>query len=224
MKNIIALLLVFGSTVLVGQSFESLDAFNSVKISGNIEAVLKKSDNNGVEVEMLEGEREKLKLSVEEGRLFMKIKSNGWSSKGKAKVTIFYNGAISSVNMSAGSRVSSTEELTGDKIKIDVSSGASAEIGLSVTKAVLSVSSGGSLNASGDANKVNVECSSGGSVVAMDLKAKKVNAEVSSGGSIKVYAMESINAEASSGGSIVYGGNPKDVNEDKGYSGSIEKY
>jgi len=224
MNKILTLcLFAFFSATLLAQ-VETLDlaTFTSIDAAAGVEVSIHEGDSKA-EINLIRGNREDLVVESKSGRLKIKFKSKKWgfgSNNRKAKIKVFTNGAIESVEASSGASVYSDITLNSDKFYGGASSGASISLGLEARSVELDVSSGASLSVDGTANYVNVDASSGASLNAAKLEARDVKADASSGASVKVWSTESIDADASSGASIRYKGNPKDKKISAGkYSG-----
>lgn len=217
-----ATLLLF-STSMYAQT-QSLKDFDGIQVSGNLDVTLVNSNNNSLDVEMVKGDSDNLVTEVQGNTLVLKVKSNWFGSKTKANITVYHDG-VSSMDVSAGAYVHTSDTMSGDKMSVEVSSGAKCNASVDVATLTIEISSGASSTIKGSSNKQTVEVSSGASYNGQMLESDDTSVDVSSGASAKVWANEKINAEASSGGSIQYKGDPSISNVESGkYSGgSIRK-
>jgi len=229
MKNLIFLLLTTASllafTTKADPEVRELEKFNSIDVSGSYDVTLVQSDQHRVEIEMIKGDIEKCDISVKSGTLNLKFKRKGfkWGNNVKARVTIHYSN-IKSLEMSAGSKVKTDGDIDAEAFLLDVSSGASATIGIKTNMLEVDLSSGSRAKLSGSADTQKVDVSSGSAYSASRLQTKKSNIDASSGAAAKIWVTKELTAEASSGGSIKYRGEPEKENFDVGkYSGGSIK-
>ncbi|MBL0099195.1 MAG: DUF2807 domain-containing protein [Saprospiraceae bacterium] len=206
---------------------KNLSCFTSLSTSGNVQVTLKRADQCKADYKVTKGTEDDLVLEVKNEVLTIKIKSkiSGlWNqSSTKAQVTVYYRN-LTDIDCSAGSGISSIEEIVTEKMDIDASSGASCQIKLKSNLLSVNTSSGSSVKITGYAQNASYDVSSGAKIEAGNMITEKVDANVSSGGSISLHASKSLKADASSGGSIKYKGNPVNKNIDSGMSGSISAY
>jgi len=219
---IIGLLVSTFFTLNAQESFNLTD-FNSIKVSGNIEAELIPSSTNKVVITDYDGDFIEWSVKGSFFKIKTKSKWNSWSKKKRFKVQIYFTKELTSVGSSASAAIESSATLKGKQINIDASSGSQIELNCNYEFIDVDASSGASVNLAGTANRQSADVSSGATYEGFSLKCKKTQAEASSGASADVNASESLDASASSGGSIGYRGNPSQVSKNKSSGGSISK-
>lgn len=85
----------------------------------------------------------------------------------------------------------------------------------------MEVSSGASMELGGACNALNLEISSGANFDGEDLRCATAMVEASSGASVDAFASQLADGEASSGASVTFHGQPKQVREDTSSGGSV---
>lgn len=228
MKIFIKFCLFFFITLSLNSSFaqntRKVDYFNKVSASASVKVKLIKSDEQRVEYKMLKGDEDRLITEVKNDRLIVKIKNKAfnWNNNTKAAVKVYYT-ELEAVSASAGATVKAEEPITGERVDVEVSSGAVMDVEVEASKVKAEASSGSRLLIEGSAEKGAFEVSSGANIDAVTLVCDNVKAEANSGGRMKVHANKKLHAEANSGGSIRYKGNADYVDSDSGWSGKVKK-
>ena len=215
----------FLTIVSFGQS-KSLSAFTSISTSGSVSVELIKGASPKAEYTILKGNEEDLIIEVNNGELFVKIKSKNksWTGSGtKASVKVYYQ-TVNKIECSAGSSIAAYSEIDAASMEIGASSGANCQVKVKAKDLDVDASSGSKISISGTSKSAKYEASSGSKIDASANESETVNADVSSGANVTAYATKSITADASSGGSIKYKGNPETKNINTGMSGSVNSY
>jgi len=123
--------------------------------------------------------------------------------------------------VSSGAEVYSENTFSSDKLVINASSGAHANMDLIVEDLRCEGSSGSEMKLTGEAVDFSVSTSSGSNIDAYRLSARNCNANATSGSNIKVMVTESFKARATSGAGISYKGHPKHAEKNSNSGGSI---
>lgn len=214
--------LFVSSQLLIAQS-KSVDAFNSIEISGNISAELIQSSDEKVEYKLIKGDAKNLVIMNKGNSLIVKTKG-GWTNGGKtsAKVVIYYK-SIDDLEISSGSSVSAEDIINANDFDLEISSGSTCTLALSTGKLDLEVSSGSTLSLEGSADMADVEVSSGSSLRAPDFVVQSADVEVSSGSTAQLGVTKELVGEVSSGSTLRYSGEPSKVDVEKDMSSSFSK-
>ena len=228
-KQLISLsLFALSSTLLLAQVENiELKSFDRIDIATGVEVEILQGPPRA-EVRMIKGDFSDLVVKVRDSELTLKFKSQNWgwnNGNRKAKIKVYTDRGLKSLEASAGATVYSDLDFEVDVFKVSVSSGASAELGIEAEKVKAKASSGATLHIEGSTTRLVVDASSGATLNAKKLNAESVDADASSGASITVWASEDISANSSSGASVKYKGNPpsKDLSASKYSGGSIRK-
>jgi hypothetical protein len=173
--------------------------FDELDISSGVEVKYETANTYSVIALFQSGGPEDMKIRQDAGRLYIarKMKS-GWGDNLRVTVRVT-SPELSAVEASSGSSIEATG-IDAEDFKLNVSSGASAEL-------------------SGTCNALELKVSSGGDADAKDLRCLQLTAKASSGGAATAYATESATSKTSSGGSIGVWGNPPDRTSNHSISG-----
>lgn len=194
--------LAVGAAGLAAAQTESLDlpGFDGVDVSAGQTVIFSQGPTQSISVEMIRGELSDMKIEVEDGDLVVRPKSRSWGRKGPRAAVTVVAPALSRIEASSGS--SFEGDFTGERVSVDLSSGATVTL-------------------SGACEAIDIDSSSGSSLSAKGFECKRATVEASSGSSVSAFASDSVSADGSSGSSIkVYGG-AKDVNSDKSSGASV---
>lgn len=228
MKNLIVPILVcflsISAVNILAQSTREISNFDRISVSSSVKVELIKADAPKLEYKMTSGSDEKLITEVKNNRLIIKIKNGMFNRNNntKANVKVYYT-SLSGIELSAGSAVKSSGTIKSDKLIVDASSGARADLDVEAAAVGVEASSGSKVSIDGSAEKGKFEVSSGANINASNLICEKVKAEASSGGQIRAHVDKELTAEASSGGTIRYKGSVEYTNTDSGWSGQISR-
>jgi hypothetical protein len=223
MKKLLSLLLV--SILAVGALAQekviydanvekrTIAAFHAIKVSEGIHLMLKQGNEDALAISAEKPEYAKaVKTEVVNGELRISIKQDmekWWKqlrSKGvQVKAYVSFKN-IDQLNASSGVKATIDGSLTGSKLEVDLSSGASLSGELAVTTLDMELNSGAKCNVKGRAANLSVEASSGAHFNGYDLSATNAKADASSGGKVELSVGKDLAASASSGGAITYKG------------------
>jgi hypothetical protein len=198
----------------------NLRSFNEVSISEAIKVELFKGRTEKAEIEVTGTDAENVLTEVSGDRLKIHMASGNWKNV-TAFVRLTYRN-LEEINVSSAASVSSESAISSDRMEMDVSSAAKADLIFKVGQMEVDVSSAANLKAEGEVDEIEIDVSSAGSMSAYDLKCKAADLAASSAGSIKITVTERIDARASSGGSIRYKGKPEQERVSSSSGGSIK--
>ena len=215
----------------------SFTAFTQTAIIKNIGDYSILKVYNGIDVELIKSEEQKLEISGEKAEM-VKIKSVNNTLKlslpfslkpennladGKVLIKLYYNNNIDIIDANEGSTITGKDF---NQSKLEVNSQERAFINLTsqVSYLKVRVSSGGIIKLSGTAKnqEVNIDLYGVYNGFAMKIVG---NSDVFAGTGAKaeILAGETLSARVNFGGSIFYKGNPEIVKEKKVIGGIIQK-
>lgn len=197
----------------------NLSSFSEISVSEAIKVELVKGNTEKAEVEVSGTDAENVLTEVSGGRLKVHMASGNWKNV-DAYVKVTYR-SLEEIDVSSAGRVSTESAITSDRMEMDISSAAKADLIFNVGQMEVDISSAGSLNAEGEVDEIEVDVSSAGSMSAYDLECKTADLAASSAGSVKITVTQQIDARASSGGSIRYKGNPDKERVSSSAGGSV---
>ncbi len=225
MKNIIAIVLFFGATIVaIGQDSETRDvaSFSGIKSAEGIDVYLKKGNKESLRVEVSGTSLSNVLTEVSGDFLKIHMRENRNRGSVNVKVYVTYV-AIDKISASSASNVYGQEPIKSNRLYVNASSAASVDIAIDVQSIEVSTSSAADVELKGRAGSADYEASSAGEIDAEDLTAENVKASASSAGSIRLSVSKIFDGRASSGGSIRYRGNPSKSNTDASSGGSVRK-
>lgn len=205
----------------------NLSGFHAIKISQGIKLLMKQGDKEGVAVSAAsKEERDNIKTEVFNGVLKIyydtKWYKNSNSNGKKLRAYVSFK-QIDRLEGSSGSSTIVEGNMTGNNMKIELSSGADFKGAVDGSSLTIDGGSGATAHVSGKVQSVSIEASSGAGVYGYELVSDKCDADASSGGVIQVSVNKELSAEASSGGDIRYKGNGVITKVSTGSGGSIKK-
>jgi hypothetical protein len=223
MKKIIltlsGLCIVF-SVFAQSRETRNLGSFNEVSVSEAIKVELVKGSSEKAEIEVSGTDAENVLTEVSGDRLKIHMASGNWKNV-TAFVRLTYKN-LEEIDVSSAASVSTESTISSERMEMDVSSAAKADLIFDVGQMELDVSSAANFKAEGEVDEIEVDVSSAGSMSAYELECKAAELSVSSAGSIKITVTERIDARASSGGSIRYKGKPEKERISSSSGGSVK--
>jgi hypothetical protein len=205
----------------------AVSGFHAIKISQGIQLMMKQGNTEAVAVSAASKEdRDDIKTEVVNGVLKIYFDTKwykGWNSNGKKLKAYVSFKQIDMLHGSSGSITTIDGSMSGDNMKIELSSGADFKGAVEGKSLTIDGGSGATAHVSGKVQSVSIEASSGAGVYGYELVSDKCDADASSGGVIQVSVNKELSAEASSGGDIHYKGNGVITRVSTGSGGSIKK-
>ncbi len=213
-------LLLMTSLALEAQKEYSLDDFDELSVSGNIELILEKGNANKISFRVENGDDNDLYAKVSRGELKIKLNDGIYRKDEKAFVTLTYN-TLRSVTGHAGSYIISRAPITIDQLATKAHSGSRVELELNVNAVQGGAYEGGVLELTGQTISQKMAANTGGVYEGFGLDCQNSYIKASTGGVAKVMATEKLDARASLGGSIEYRGDPEELSQSTSLGGSI---
>jgi len=202
----------------------NLQTFESLTVSTDIDVELVKAETNRATFELENADMKDLIIKQEDGDLSINFKSGFFSGNNKdrkATVTLYYNGSISNINLSAGATVKASESIESNTITATVSSGAFLCVPVICTEFQIDINDGGAACIDGETFREVVRLSNGSQYKGDELKSKKLDVQATTGAMATVLTDGKFMAQAEGGAEIVYAGNPQQTIIDAGYTGSV---
>jgi hypothetical protein len=233
MKNLFSTSIVFlfvsvFSFIFAQESeVRKFSGFHGVAASASVDAELVKGSENKVTITVENYELEDVETEIEGGVLRVGMKSKGWNNgswkKRKVHALIEYNGELDHLSVGASADLIAKNVISGDKLKIEVSSSGDMTLEVDVKELYANVSSSGDLNIRGKANRAKVVASSSADFEGSDLEVDEAELIASSSADITIHVNNSLKATASSSADIEYSGNPSVKDITKSSQASVSK-
>jgi hypothetical protein len=193
--------------------------FVRINASRGLDIYITKSKHTSLEVEADENLHELITTEVRDGTLHITATKNIWGASAK-KIHLSAD-FINEIKVSSGAEVYSENTFSSDKLVINASSGAHANMDLNVDDLRCEGSSGSEMKLSGEAVEFTVSTSSGSNIDAYRLSARSCNANATSGSNVRLRVTETFVGKATSGAGIKYKGHPKRVDKSNNSGASI---
>lgn len=220
MKNILTVTGLFLLAQLTfGQVEKQVSDFTILKVYDKIPVKLVQS--NSTKVEINGSQAEDVEVSQKNSEVKIKLSGTKIMQGDNVSVTVYYK-TLNEIQASQGSRISSDDELSNDKLNLTSNEGSVVKLNLDVNKLDLKTNSGGELHLTGKTDFLSVITNTGGQILAENLKAKNVEVTANAGGHAYVYASDSVEAKTRAGGVIHIHGNPKEKKDKKIAGGMID--
>ncbi len=185
-----------------------LSAFNSIKAKGNVEVIVRYSDQFSYSVD--NPDMNKITLKVKDNCLIVKRKGGIKESR---KIFIVNGNSISRVSTSSGARVTLDSLTTTDTILLAALTGSEIRAKVHNSHVTGKASGGSFILLSGATKRLLVTCRQGSTIRANELNCNKAYLIVTLGSFIAVNASPAVSGKVTTGSELkIYGGSsPKDV-------------
>lgn len=222
MKKILLFVAFLASNLMSAQTTitKNLGDFDKLKVYNGIDVELIKSDEQKLEIT---GEKaEKVKVKNANNTLKLTLKFPDLSADGKVTVKLYFNRDIKIIDANEGATITGKDF---DQAQLEVKSQERAFVNLVIKTKHLKIksSSGGIIKLSGSSKNQDIDVDLYGVYHGYGLVVSdNTSIRAGSGAKAEVSAGETLNAKVSFGGSIFYKGNPE-VIKDKKVAGGIIK-
>ena len=224
MKKVLFIFALFAFHLTISAQttiIKNIGDFDVLKVYNGIELELIKSDEQKIEIT---GEKaEKVKVKNSDGTLKISLKFPDLSADGKVTIKLFYNRDIQVIDANEGSTITGKGI---DQTYLEVKSQERALINLVINTKHLKIksSSGGIVKLTGNSKNQDIDLDLYGIYQGYDLKVTdSTSIRAGSGAKAEVSAGEILNAKVSFGGSIFYKGNPEVIKDTKVAGGIIKQ-
>lgn len=223
MKNNILFLFLLSSCMVVSQTTISkkLGDFQKIKVYNGINLELIKSNEQKLQIKGEKGSKVKVKNT--NGILKISLKFPKINAKGKVNLKLFYNKNILVIDGNEGAIITG-KEIDQKFLEVKAQEGASINLTIQTKHLKVKSTSGGIVKLNGISKNQEVDLDLYGVYHAFDLKISDYTTiNVGTGAKAEVQAGETLNAKVSFGGSVFYKGNPEIVKNKKVAGGIIKQ-
>lgn len=207
---------------LYAQDVRKLQPFDEILVTGDIEVLLQKGEEESATVEANGISADKVSVFVKNGKLKVQLIDGFFYKNVDVNVVVTYR-SLRLVNGMAGSRIKSDAVIEADLFAAKAGSGAQVELAVKVNSLSAMASEGGELELRGTTTSQNATASTGGVYSALDLQCDQTEVRASTGGKAKVVALKSLDASVNTGGEVAYSGDPEVRNTRNLLAGEIRK-
>jgi hypothetical protein len=223
--------------ILIGALLISFNFLAQTTITSNLGDFTILKVYNGIEVELIKSNEQKLEITGEKSEI-VKVKNVNNTLKlslpfslipeknaanGQVLIKLYYNTIIDVIDANEGATITG-EEITQDKLEVNVQERAFINLVVNIKHLEVRSSSGGTIKLTGITKNQDVAVDLYGVYNGFALEAT-ANSTVTSGigARAEIFSGETLNAKVSFGGSIFYKGNPEVVKDKKVIGGIIQK-
>jgi hypothetical protein len=220
MKKVLFVIAFLACNLIISQTTitKNIGDFNELKVYNGIEVELLKSEEQKL---VITGEKaEKVKVKNTNGKLKITLKFPDLSADGKVSIKLYYKDEIKVIDGNEGATITG-DAIDQSQIEIKAQERAFIDLTLNIKHLYVKSSSGGIIKLTGSSKNQDVDLDLYGVYHGYDLKVSDNSSlRVGSGAKAEINAGETLNAKVTFGGSIFYKGNPE-VIKDKKVAGGI---
>lgn len=223
MKPIITTFFIFFSILTClaqSLSIKSLQKFTEVKVYDRISVTLIKDTENKLTID---GEnKEDVSIIENNGQLKIKMALNEFLSGNTVNVKLYYTEVLTVIDANENARIVSMNSINGATLEVRAQEAGVITLNIDVTTVTVKSTSGSEIKLSGITNLQDATINTGGKLYNKGLKSKNTTVTVLAGGHAEIYATEKAVAKVKAGGTIVINGDPKIINRDDTFGGTIK--
>ena len=192
---------------LAAQKSISVASFTEIVLTGSMNVVLKIAEKEEVLIETVGIDIEDIGVNVNGGVLKINALKAFKNKNIEINITIYHKD-LYEISASAGAIVTTGETLNGDKLDLDVLSGAKISMDVNVKSLKAFTASGASLLLSGKVESGQLTAATGGMIDGKKLEVERAFVVSSTGASILVKAISELDIRSNAGGNVTYYGTP----------------
>lgn len=189
--------------------YDQLD-FNGITVSNAFKiTIIPGQTDSYAELEIDENLAPHTKVTVENGILMIGLEPN-ISVKGNPVMSgkVYAVNEITSLNISGASKISVSDSLISENLKLAISGASELEALLNVRNLTASLDGASKVSFTGEAKDLNYELSGASTAQGYDLITRSSILDLSGASSCKVYVTDSLSVVASGASSVKYKGSP----------------
>jgi len=207
---------------LQAQNLRSLDDFDELNVTGNIEVVLAEGNAEAASLETENIPEDEITIKVVNGVLKVRVYDSVFYKDEQIKVYVTYR-SLRAVRGNAGAIIHNKGVLESGELLVRAGAGAQVDLRVALQQLDAGASEGGQLTLEGECEEQKVTASTGGIYSGLDLECSHSYVKANTGGQAEVVARETLEAAANTGGRVRYRGNPETTSFKSVLSGEVEK-
>jgi hypothetical protein len=223
MKTITSVLIVLLLSISLNAQSpieKNVGEFSTVKVFDLIHVSLVKSDEEKV---IISGEdTDAVQVINKNGVLKIRMKIDKVFDGIKTFVAIHYKD-LKVIDANEGSRIVGNELIEQEEIELRAQEGATIKVGLDVRHVDIRAVTGGIIETRGKALSQKIKINTGGIYDGKEFITETTTVSIKAGGEADVNASKLVDAKIRAGGDILIFGNPKTINKDRIFGGSIKR-
>jgi hypothetical protein len=216
------LALFAAQAALQAQGERKLQPFDGISVTGNIEVILEKGEEEKAEIYAEGVSEDEVSVFLSRGELKIKMLNSLFSRNQSIKVHVTYR-ELRTIRAHAGARIGSEEVVRGDKVHVRATSGARIDLAVEVNALKGEATEGGIVELRGKTTSQDATAATGGQYLGLDLASERTYVRANTGGKASVVAFKLLDAAANTGGAIEYEGNPEEKYTRSVIAGEIRK-
>jgi hypothetical protein len=198
-----------------------LAVFNELKGFDQLNITLVKSTMNQAIV--TGANRNEVKIVNDKGLLKIRLEIDNILKGKNTYVTLYHTEDLILVDVNEGAKIESKDELKASILSLRAQEGGKIKLSVQSRNLNAKVVTGGIIEVSGSATDQEVTVRTGGEYLGKNLNTEQTDVTVFAGGKALVSASEYVEANVTAGGSIEVFGNPKQIDRNETFGGSIKK-
>lgn len=223
-KNILIILLLFSiSAIAQNREVREIGSFDKIDVFGNVSVEMKKGNKESVEITALSVELADVKTNVEDKLLKISMSSDLFKEDSKVKVVVTFK-ELSEIYCNASAEIDINDELTGDKLIVEATSGGIVTLKVKFNAVDLKAYQGAQIDISGETKLQESIINTGGVLSGTNFKSNEVLIKVNTGGKAEIVVNEKLNARVNTKGSLSYFGTPKEEDIKTSLGGTISAW
>jgi hypothetical protein len=212
------------SSFTFGQSSQNrnLSSFREVHVSGGFDVVLKKGNNESVNIESSNIDLDKILTEVENNKLKISLKKGNYRNV-DVKLVVTYKD-LEAIHSSGSSEIVCNTDIKASNFSLHNSGSGNVKL-TSINTDSFEVHNSGSsnINVAGTAKRQSYQISGSSKINAFDLKSEEAKVSISGSGDVNISVSQNLEASVSGSGDIRYKGDPNIRNVRVSGSGNISK-
>lgn len=200
----------------------NVGSFNSVDISGALEAHITQGAGNSVKVEADENLLELVEVFTDGNTLVARTRQ-GYNLQPSTKIVVYVTAPeFKNIGVSGASKIIADNAISGSDLHLGASGASHISMEVSGSKIVSDLSGASSLSLKGQATDFDLEASGASHGNCYELVAENAMIDVSGASSAEITANKNLRAEASGASHVRYKGNAS-VNSNTSGAGSVKR-
>lgn len=195
--------------------------FERLKLSGGYDLILTQGTSPELRIEAEDNIQKHIEATAEGGELRISMKDKICRSK---QIKVYLTAVnLKSIDCSGAVDITSTNKITSDVLKIDISGAGEVEMDIEADELISSISGAGEMDLDGTAKSHKIKISGAGDVDAVDLVVNKYDIHLSGASDCRINVLDELYVETSGASSIAYKGNPAKVEKKTSGASSIRQ-
>ncbi|TLP82804.1 head GIN domain-containing protein [Maribacter sp. ACAM166] len=223
MKRIITIVFILFSMLpclAQNPSTQSLQKFSTLKVYDRISVTLIKAEENKLIISTVN--TDEVEVLESNGVLKLKMDLNPFLAGNMIAIKLYHTESLVAIDANENAKIISNGVIKGASIEIKAQEAGIVTLDLNMETVITKSSSGSEITLSGTTGVQDATINTGGKLYNKNLLTKETMVIVLAGGLAEVHATEKAVAKVKAGGTIFIHGNPKIIEKDDTFGGTIE--